>query len=249
LERLVVTNASAICVYGNWLAEKLERRYPKVKNRITEITNGFDPADFEGLEAAPKKSRRVRLVYSGSLYAHHRHVLTTVLKAIETLPVSSRESLELIIVGQVYPEIVSDIENAGLEDVVHLRGYLSHSAALGYVQSADATLLLVRKDDSASVTGKVFELLMARRPIIALAESNGECARVLRIAGAANQLHQPDDIVGVRGSILRLLNGELEELAPDRVGKFSRVLQTSVLADILNRVSCENDSRPVKHSE
>ena len=84
LERLVVTNASAICVYGNWLGEKLAKRYPKVKNRITEITNGFDPSDFEEVDVAPKKSRRVRLVYSGSLYAHHRDVLTTVLKAIET---------------------------------------------------------------------------------------------------------------------------------------------------------------------
>ena len=243
LERLVVTNASAVCVYGDWLGEKLAERYPEARSRITEITNGFDPSDFEGLTAAARSSGKVRLVYSGSLYAHHRSVFTTVLRAIEALPPASREKLELVVVGQVYPEIVQDVESAGLTDVVHLKGYLSHSVALGYAESADATLLLVRKGDSASVTGKIFELLMVRRPIIALAESTGECARVLRLAGAANQLYQPDDVTGVRESILKLIDGELKELDAKLVSKFSRVLQTRALSEILNSVSRANGRR------
>jgi glycosyltransferase involved in cell wall biosynthesis len=246
LERLVVTNASAICVYGDWLGKKLEERYPETKGRITEITNGFDPSDFEGLTRAARNAGKVRIVYSGSLYVHHRSVFGTVLKAIAALPLRARDSLELTIVGQVNPEIVQDVHNVGLDDVVQLMGYLPHSAALGYVQSADATLLLVRKNDSASVTGKVFELLAARRPIIALAEADGECARILRSAGAANELHQPDDIMGVQGSILRLLGGELRELASNRVATFSRFLQTRVLADIFGKVSGENEPRPIR---
>lgn len=237
LERLVVTHASAICVYGDWLGRRLSERYPETASRMIEIPNGFDPADLDGIVPAQRKSGRTRLVYSGSLYAHHRPAFQTVLNAIGRLPESARRCLEIVIVGQFYLEAKQDVMKAHLEAQVEFRGYVPHADALSVLLSADASLLLIRKGDFASVTGKVFELLMIQRPIIALVEGEGECARILRAANAADHVCAPDDTEQVARALLSIVSESQKPLDPESVARFSRVTQTRALADVFDIVS------------
>ena len=234
LEKRVVTRASHVCVYGRWLGERLASRYPSVANRITEITNGFDPEDATGSGSIAKAPGKRRIVYSGSLFSHHREVFNTALTAISQVPAEILKSLEVLVVGQAFEGAAEQVERLGLTTVVKLKGYLPHAEALAYLQSADATLLLVRRGDVASVTGKVFELMMVQAPIWALAEPSGECARILRMAGADAWLTAPDDVEGALTSLLGLFRAGFPRLTRSRVEVFSRVSQTQSLANVLD---------------
>jgi glycosyltransferase involved in cell wall biosynthesis len=243
LERRVVTGAAAVCVYGRWLGDRLAERYPEVADRIVEITNGFDPADMDGVVPAPRSEGRHRVVYTGSLFPHHREVLATVLAALRRLDARLLASLEVIFVGQVYDGAREEVEAAGLGDVVRFTGYLSHGEALAYLLSADASLLLVRAGDRASVTGKVFELLSARRPILAAVEPEGECARILRLAGADQWIAHPNDADSVARHLCRLASAGFPALESASVEQFSRVAQTRTLASVFD--AARTGLRPV----
>ena len=99
-------------------------RYPTSANRIVEITNGYDPADLSGIPSSPKPEGVRRIVYSGSLFSHHRDVLRAVLQAVLLLGRDARRSLELVFVGQAYDGAVADVEALGLGDTVRFTGYL-----------------------------------------------------------------------------------------------------------------------------
>jgi glycosyltransferase involved in cell wall biosynthesis len=249
LERLVVTNASAVCVYGEWLAKRLAERYPTSAKRIVTIPNGFDPADLNGVIAAEKTPEKHRLVYSGSLFAHHREAFITVLRALTALHPTLLSRIELFVVGQTYAEITEDIVNAKLDSQVRLCGYVSHARALAYLLSADASLLIVKKGDLGSVTGKVFELLMLRTPIIALAEKDGACAQVLRSAESDHYLYAPDDSAGVSRALESLASGRMMQRDANKAAQFSRTDQAAKLAQVLDRISGERSRQGQSESQ
>jgi glycosyltransferase involved in cell wall biosynthesis len=141
------------------------------------------------------------------------------------------------VVGQVYEGAAQDVEDAGLSTCVEFVGYVPHAVALSYLLSADASLLLIRKGDLGSVTGKVFELLMVRKPIIALAEPDGECARILAAANANMNLSRPEDKSGLATTLRAFVDGRVSSPDPLAIEKFSRVNQAAELAKVLDRVS------------
>ena len=236
LERKVVTGASSVCVYGDWLAQRLAERYPAIAKRIVTIPNGFDPADLQGIVPAPRSAGTRRVVYSGSLFLHHRDVFRVFLQALNGLNPSVRERIEVMVIGQVYPQASTDVEDAKLAKNVQFTGYVSHDVALSYLASADASLLLVRKGDLGSVTGKVFELLMVGKPIIALAEPEGACAQILRSAGADQYLCDPAEASPVKTALELLVEGKMQGVNPEGAAPFNRAHQTAALAEILNDI-------------
>lgn len=236
LERAVVTNAAQICVYGRWLGDRLSERYPEVAARITEIMNGYDPADLEGVTPAPRESGKLRIVYSGSLYPHHERVFGAFLQAMQALTEPERQSIEVLVAGQVFEGIEELIRRHAAESQVVLLGYLPHRDVLSILLSADASLLLVRAGDLASVTGKVFELLMVKRPVVALIEPAGEAARVLRTAGNDQFIVSPTDVAGAAAALRQLLRRPAFDL-PAAAEQFSRVEQTRELATVLDKAA------------
>jgi len=234
LEGMVVTGAAGVCVYGKWLGDRLAERYPQSAARIVEITNGFDPADLADVTPAPKPSGVRRIVYSGSLFPHHRDALKAVLQAVRHLSEQQRRNLELLFVGQAFDGASGEVSAAGLADTVRFLGYVPHARALSYLLSADASLLLVRSGDRASVTGKVFELLAARRPILAAVEPEGECARILRLAGADRWIAPPDDSAAIAARMRDLFAADCPALDAAAVDQFSRVRQTRTLASMFD---------------
>ncbi len=236
LERRVVSNASGVVVYGDWLGERLAARYPSIADRIIEITNGYDPADRAGVVPTPKGAGVRRLVYSGSLFVHHRPNLAGLLEALHKLPAAVRDTLEVVFVGQVYAGAEAEVAAAGLSNTVKFTGYVTHGQALEYLESADATLLFVQPGDLGAITGKVFELLMIQKPILA-SIPDGECARILRVARFDQWINWPMDSDALARNILGLVEGGFQPVSDPNIDAFSRVKHTERLARLFDRVA------------
>lgn len=237
-ERRALQDAAAIVVYDEWLQDALKVRYPNLANRIHVLPNGYDSEDAENISPVRVGNDSVcRIVYAGTLYAHHAGNLKMLLAGLQRLPGDLRESLEVDFVGQAFEGARTMVEKAGLERTVHLKGYQSHAQALSYLCGANASLLFIRKGDVSSITGKVFEYLMCGRPILACIEPQGACARLLRKAGYGDWISAPDDVDGFARNISALASAGWRPPSTASAEQFSRREITRRLGAILAGLS------------
>lgn len=235
-EAWTVGHADAVTVYGDPLAEAFVQRYPAIEGRVHTITNGFDPADLEGIEPMPRTPGRARLVYSGSLYVHHEPNLDAFCRAVSSAPAEFRDRLEIVFVGQNYDGSAELVDRHGIGDMVTFLGYRSHYEALRYLASADAALLFIRVGDTSSITGKVFEYIGLNVPILGALEAHGACGGVLSQADRADWIAAPNDAAAIAAVLGRLDQAGWPR--PDSEGAlaFSRRRHTEILAAVLDKM-------------
>ena len=68
LEKVIVGNAAAVSVYGEYLAGQFRKRYPWIADHVHVLPNGFDPDDLKIIQPAERDRTKNRIVYMGSLH-------------------------------------------------------------------------------------------------------------------------------------------------------------------------------------
>lgn len=243
LEKQIVGNAHAVTTYSEVLSRLLIDRYPQLAGRVDVLPNGFDPEDFASVIPLERKERRNRIVYMGSIYAHHEPIFSTFLEAIKLLPEDLRSKLDIVFVGRVSERVPALVSAARLDGLVTLTGFLSHDIALKYLASADAVLLFVRRGDFTMVTGKVFEYLMVERPILACIEPDGVCAQILKQAGQAEWIVPADNVDCIAQTIVKLANAGWRRPDAKSLSLFNRKHNTGRLAQRLDWLASGNRRR------
>ena len=121
-------------------------------------------------------------------------------------------------------------------------GYVPHREAIALTRSADLLFLpmynVAPGMRAATVPGKTYEYLAARRPILAAVPA-GDLRDILAEAGNAH-LCAPDDVEGLATAIeAQLLNPEVvPAAAPDALlDRFERRRLTEKLASVLDAVT------------
>jgi glycosyltransferase involved in cell wall biosynthesis len=156
-------------------------------------------------------------------------------QALNTQP-SIAERLEVLFVGKIGEE-ASLIESLSLSGLVKQTGYLPHHESLASVMGADL-LLLIGGTEAWEETGKIYEYVASRRPILAIVRPDGEAARLLRHYPAA-QVVDREDVQGVCNAILnfdRRLLDNLPHAEPNWLEQFDRKRLTGRLASLFERV-------------
>ncbi len=242
LEKRIVGDANAITVYGEFLSRRFVERYPWLDGRIHVLLNGYDPEDFSDIIPKDRSPEAFRIVYMGSLYAHHETNLRVFVEALKSMPEELRRTLEVVFVGQVYTGAVEQVAAAELDVKIRFTGYVRHAEALSHLASADAGLLFVKPGDLSMVTGKVFEYVAMGIPILACVEPEGACAGVLRQAGRAHWITPPDDSKRLASTIVRLAEEGWPRPERSDVEQFNRRRNTERLAAILDQL-VENQAK------
>jgi len=90
------------------------------------------------------------------------------------------------LIGKVADEVKLSIEKYQLNEVVTFINYLPHIEVLNYQKASQVLLVLVNRVPSAKgiITGKIFEYLLANRPILAIGPLDGDLAEVLNKTNA-----------------------------------------------------------------
>lgn len=241
LEHKVVQNAAGICVYGDYLLERLMKRYPALSNSAITITHGFDTDDFDGIKPAPKTINRRRIVYCGSFYELYAPIFKNLIESLLMLKGSVLETIEVVFVGrfEIFGAEV-EITRNGLADHIKLTGYLSHKEAVSYLLSADALLLVLPIGDMQAYSGKIFEYFAAGKPIIACIEPEGTCAELLEKVGLADFIVKPDDANMLAEAIMTLSKHAWQLPKNTNIEKFTRRNITFRLSQFLENVVNRN---------
>lgn len=231
LESEVVSSADCVLVVGKTMKEK----YLKFNKNIEVITNGYD--DFEDNTKVELDSK-FSLVHIGMMNADRNPIiLWKVLSELMNENKEFAEDLQIKFVGKLAHEVFESIKNHNLNSTIEFISYLPHNEVVSFQQSAQVLLLAVNKVPNASgiITGKVFEYLQAKRPILAIAPVRGELAEIIDETNAGKVVDFEDEAT-LKMNIVEMYKAYKNQkliVNSSRTEKYHRKNLTRQLADII----------------
>jgi hypothetical protein len=251
-ERKVLAGCDAlVSVSGPW-AERLKQRYPS--KPVHAITNGFDPDETrnDDCQLAPKFS----ITHTGMLYQGRRDpsaLLETLRELIDAGQIDASDLL-LRFYGPIEPFLQPLLKRYGLEAVTELRAAVPRPEVLALQRESQLLLILSWSgpNENGGHTGKVFEYLAARRPILAIGGARGVLTELLEETKSGlhviskAQLRQ--FIVGAYSEYKR--QGYVTDHGDITViDKYSQREMSSRFADVLNQcVSAHSRTPAAEHT-
>jgi glycosyltransferase involved in cell wall biosynthesis len=239
LERRTLGRAAALVTVSAPLVETLTPWYPDLP--VHAILNGFDP-DHAG--PATRLDDRFTICHTGTFYQGRRDP-TPLFDALRSLLERSRidrARVRVRLLSRDEPWLRREIETRGLADVVLLEPWVAWTAALAAQREAQILLLLHwgGPEERGVYTGKIFEYLAARRPILLVGGGDGVLSDLLAETGAGvhvrdpasleRQLGQYWDEYRATGSVVyRGDPARIERYSHDRMAReFAAVLDAAV---------------------
>ncbi len=177
LERKVLRTANAVSVISRTMADDFSRIFNR---RYEVITNGFDSADTESPE--PEPDSKFSIAHIGTLASSRNpETLWKALEELVSIHNDLAKDLEIKLVGSVDLTVTSAIDDHGLSRFVKKVSYLPHDEVVACQRKSQVLLLIINNTPNSKMilTGKFFEYLAARRPILCLGPEDGDAARIL----------------------------------------------------------------------
>lgn len=184
LESKVLKSATYCTAVSTDLSGQMESEFSV---KCIEIQNGYDPDEFSDLSLGyfPEyfDQKKTNIVYAGMIYPGRRDP-TPLFKAIKKYNLETLVCVHFY--GRKMGDLVEDVRRLGLENCVFFHGYRERQLVLKEMASADALLFLESgsADASGVLTGKLFEYLALRKPILALGIKKGfQSAKIIEEFG------------------------------------------------------------------
>ncbi len=209
----------------------------KTSTSVELITNGFD------IEINAKAYSHDKFIIShvGSLLSgRNPKDLWTALSELVKENKDFGKDLKLIFAGRVSEEVISSINEDGLEPSLEVKGYLNHEKAV-QLQRQSALLLLLEIDSeitSGIIPGKVFEYLASKRPILAVGPEKWDVEKILSETGAGEtfRYHQKEAIKKFIFSEYQKFKKGDKMLMQSDISEYHRRATTGKLAEIINKL-------------
>ncbi len=245
LEKKCIKAADAVILNTRRTQKEFEDFYgANYRGKFHTIYNGFDPSLLAKCESMQNQQlnakKSLKLCHVGTIYG--RREIRPLLRALRKL-VDANRPVEFEQVGRVKVDydLAAVIREHRLENHVRICPPVSHHEALQRMADADS-LVLIQPDSTLQVPGKLFEMMMFRKPIFSLTGDGETCDIVGRYR--LGPVADPFDETQIASALERLMDqirlgqdspeaADWEKVKDDFDGK----TQTRYLADILNHVS------------
>lgn len=148
--------------------------------------------------------------------------------------------LELRFIGKTDAGIVQEIMNNELNDFLQLSSYVPHEDLPGIQHQAALLLLSINRIQNAPyiLTGKVFEYLASRKPILAICPEESDVAAIIKETntGWVVPFHNKEVL---RQTILEAFDDYINNRSrfqPILLERYSRKSLTTALSEIMNKL-------------
>lgn len=233
-EALVVSKADLVLVVGTTMRQMLL----KYNKNIAVVTNGYDgQIDKESVAL----DARFSITHIGLMNeARNPYALWKVLSELcDELPGFAKD-LEIKLIGKTDASVQHSIAAEGLVGCVNELGYIPHDQVHQYQKSSQILLLAVNKVPSAKgiITGKIFEYLLAKRPIVAIGPEDGDLAAILKETHAGD-IFDFDTSSRLKEKIVALYQTYKENelvVHSKHIDKYHRKALTETLASLLKKL-------------
>ncbi|WP_372745460.1 glycosyltransferase [Lutibacter sp.] len=234
LEQKVLQLSDAVLVVG----QTMKQNYQAFNKNIKVVTNGFDGEVQEN----NMLDKKFTLTHIGLMNADRNpKILWEVLSKIVLKNNNFALDFQLKLIGKIDVSVKNDISNFGLSKNVEIVDYVAHKEVIEFQKKSQVLLLIVNNVPSAKgiLTGKIFEYLMAKRPILAIAPTNGDLAEIINNANAGKVVDFEDKF-SLETHILELYqqfkNGTLS-INSNNVAQFHRRELTKKVSEIIYEIT------------
>lgn len=199
LEKSVIEHADLKLVVTQHMRNHFQNTYPPYADTFRLLHNGFDPEDFS--EKVETSTSSCTILHIGSLVGYRDP--RPFLFALNSLVTEGSVCSDAIVInfvgkGHQYTDQFPRLR-------IQHHDPVDHSQAVRMMQKSSILLLITgREEGEAAFTGKIFEYLAARRPILALVPDQGELANLLREYPLAIT-SSLDDVEGIKKAILKVI--------------------------------------------
>lgn len=250
-ERAVATHTDHLIMNTEKNREHFLAKYPFAAQKITTLTNGFDPEDFKALSPGKKflPEGYFHLTLTGNVETMFDATpfFQAVAKFLEEEP-EARKCFRINFVGTKRGKYDQLIQELQLEAVVQYVEYVPHLDSVQYLADSTALFLCQIPEYASAVVklpGKLFEYLYMRKPILALTLP-GVTTTILDGAGLGVVAH-PNDIPGITHALCNLYQQWKQAQwvsAPNHrfIDGFNRLHLTERLATIFDAVTRSDTS-------
>jgi glycosyltransferase involved in cell wall biosynthesis len=235
LARSIARKADAIVCVTPTIAGEMSELGARGEVRV--IPNGADFDDFAKVEYEP--GERFRITHTGNFFG--KRDPRPFLRALAQIdaPITARFIGEFRTADRLWAE------SLGLGERLELVRFQPHAQAIASQRNSEALLLLIPYSGGRGVdvtSGKIYEYLAARRPILAAVPPQGSAAELVREAGAG-LVAAPDDSEAIRLALVELVErwrkGKLGdvELSPDLVRSIDRKERMREIAELIEKIA------------
>ncbi|MFH1008919.1 MAG: glycosyltransferase family 4 protein [Candidatus Latescibacterota bacterium] len=241
-ERRALRSADCVVTVSPSLVRLFQGR---AENQYEVISNGYDEESFRCM--VPERPERFVIMHAGNLSRHQNPgALFEAVSLLASEHDAFSKDTDLVFIGDSRRSIVEDVERRGLKRLFQQIGHVSHPEAVSHMVRS-ALLLLVIPDcanNEGILTGKLFDYMRARKPILGIGPPDGDAAAILRETGSGVMLDY-DDVDSIKGYVAQVYGtwreGKVSVFPSDmeRIAPYSRARLTQQLATVFSRVCKE----------
>lgn len=203
-ERSVLKKADHIIVVSEGMKKGfLSKTYMNISMKISVIPNGFDQEDFQTKEAIGADNC-FNILYTGTITSLYG--VDILLDALSDIK-EQYPQIRLKFVGTADRDIRNLIHENKLESMTTFIPYMIHGELIAHLRSASVLLLCIpdMKKNEGIITGKLFEYLAARRPILCIGPAEGDAAAIIN-ENEAGKVFGYDDKKGITDFLLAVMD-------------------------------------------
>lgn len=168
-EHNTISSATALTTVSQPLSDKLKELH---KNKmIYTITNGYDP---EQINPGIPLTKKFSITLTGLIYKGRQdpEPLFRVLKVLIDENKIDPEIIEVNFFGFDEGWLINDIKKYHLENIIKIYGQISREESIQKQRESQVLLLLTWNDpdEKGVYTGKIFDYLAAKRPVLAVGQ-------------------------------------------------------------------------------
>lgn len=199
-----LASANVVTCISDEMAQSLKQTL-YAPERVKVLPNAFDDEEIACRVNPAVRNEKLTLLYTGRLYEGYRDLscLFAVLCELSKHGKNIKDFVKIQYAGPDGSLLCHQAANYQMESVVEDLGFILREEALRCQRSADVLLLSSgngSESDAMVVTGKVFEYLAARRPILAIGYEHGDLGNLLRKT-KAGEIFSPADLPGIQKEI------------------------------------------------
>ena len=235
LERYVLDSCSHAVTINEPIRESLAQRKSDRASApsISVIPHGYDP-EIVAAKPIRRASRKMQFLYTGIFYDAQTpdYFLRALAQMIEAHP-ETRSEVEAVFVGLLPKSAQQLVTDLALNDIVRYDGYVPHAKAVAYQCAATVLWMTIGSRSGAEgiSTGKLFEYMGSRKPILALVPS-GAARDTLHSYGAAT-IVDPEDVDAIAQAMELLFRRWRAATLPAPVESYVEQLDRRRLAGLL----------------
>ena len=244
LEQVLVKHMDAIVLAGGFWADKFVSELHAPRERIWEITNGYDEADFKNISIRTAPNEKFTLCYNGRMHHSCRNpklLLEILNQCIEEGKINPGKVC-WIINGEISLEFQEIIRKRDTHHIIKANGLMDHLTSVQIAADSDLMVFYGEGGVNGALNypGKFYEYLRIGRPILCFSGHNSFQEKVLKEIGLGENFDYDEMDLVKQYIVLQYRKWEEKVVCRPQYNKgialFERKILTKKLVDVLEQI-------------